>query len=155
MLVKGGPGGIITSREQDKAVRGWNKIARVCAGNIVRFCEWNTNKSLPQGPMINNEIKHIGWNDYQTYLNQNILTSFHFELIDNESLRKNLNNLRSKSSSGHDGISTCLLKYLSPALINPLRVIINQLLITGTYSNKLKVAKVIPMFKKRRQNKDR
>ena len=30
------------------------------------------------GPTLNNQIKHIGSNDYQTYLNQNILTSFHF-----------------------------------------------------------------------------
>ena len=74
--------------------------------------------------------------------------SFHFELIDNEFLRKTLNNLRRKSTSGHDGISTCFLKYLSPALISPLRVITNQSLITDIYPNKLKVAKVIPMFKK-------
>ena len=100
------------------------------------------------GPTLSNEIKHKGSNDYQTYMNQDILTSFHFELIDNESLRKTLNNLHSKSSSRHDGISTFLLKYLSPALINPLRVIINQSLITGIYPNKLTVVKVIPMFTK-------
>ena len=90
---------------------------------------------INKGPTINNEIKHIGSNDYETYPNQNIMTSFHFERIDNESLRKTLNNLRSKSSSGHDGISMCLLKYLSLVLINALRVIINQSLITGIYPN--------------------
>ena len=43
---------------------------------------------------------------------------------------------------------TRLLKFLAPALISPLRLIINQSLITGIYPDKLKTAKVIPMYKK-------
>ena len=37
---------------------------------------------------------------------------------------------------------------LSPPLISPLRAIINQTLNTGINSDKLKIAKVIPLFKK-------
>ena len=77
--------------------------------NPVEIAETFNDFFINVGPTIDNEIKHIGSNDYQTYLNQNILTSFHFERIDNESLRKTLNNLLSKSYSGHVGISTCLL----------------------------------------------
>ena len=68
---------------------------------------------------------------YRKYINASILSSFNFQLIDDESLRKTLNSLRTKSSSGYDGISTRLLKFLAPALIRPLRLIINQSLITG------------------------
>ena len=85
---------------------------------------------------------------YRKYINASILSSFNFQLIDDESSRKTLNSLRTKSSSGYDGISTRLLKFLAPALISPLRLIINQSLITGIYPDKLKTAKVIPLYKK-------
>ena len=82
------------------------------------------------------------------YLNHQILTSFDFDLIDDEKLKKTLNSLKSKPSFGHDGISTSLLKYLSPALIAPLRIIINQSLIREIFPDQLKNAKVIPIYKK-------
>ena len=85
---------------------------------------------------------------YRKYINASILSSFNFQLIDDESLRKTLNSLRTKSSSGYDGISTRLLKFLARALISPLRLIINQSFITGIYPDKLKTAKVIPQYKK-------
>ena len=74
-------------------------------------------------------------------MNASILSSFNFQLIDDESLWKTLNSPRTKSSSGYDGISTRLLKYLPPALICPLRSIINQSLITGIYPDKWKTRK--------------
>ena len=56
--------------------------------------------------------------------------------------------LRTKNSTGIDGISVKLLKSLSSALINQLTLIINQSLVTGIFPNKLKIAKVLPLFKK-------
>ena len=82
------------------------------------------------------------------YLNHQILTSFDFDLINDEKLKNTLNSLKSKPSSRHDGISTSLLKYLSPALIAALRIIINQSLITGIFPDQLIIAKVIPIYKK-------
>ena len=46
---------------------------------------------------------------YRKYINASILFSFNFQLINDESLRKTLNSLRTKSWSGYDGISTWLL----------------------------------------------
>ena len=86
--------------------------------------------------------------NYRKYLTGNILSSFQFDLVDDDTIVKTLQSIKSKSSSGHDGISSKLLKFLSPPLISPLRVIINQSLITGIYHDKLKIAKVIPLFKK-------
>ena len=63
-------------------------------------------------------------------------------------IKEPLNSLRTKSSSGHDGISTQLLKFLSPALIRPLRLIINQSLMTGIFPDELKIAKLVPFYKK-------
>ena len=59
-----------------------------------------------------------------------------------------MSSLASKNSSGHDGISLKLLKFLSPALIKPLTLIINQSLVTGIFPTKLKIAKILPTFKK-------
>ena len=56
--------------------------------------------------------------------------------------------LRPKPSAGHDGISVKLLKHLTPALVTPLTIVINQSLLTGIVPDKIKVAKVLPQHKK-------
>ena len=85
---------------------------------------------------------------HRSYLNSNILTSFGFNLVDEDHINKIMKSLKNKTLSGHDGISIKLLKYLSPALLKPLTLIINQSLITGLFPEKLKIAKVQPLFKK-------
>ena len=52
--------------------------------------------------------------------------------------------LKTKSSSGHDEISTKLLK---DSITVPITQIINRSLATGLVPGKLKAAKVIPIFK--------
>ena len=56
--------------------------------------------------------------------------------------------LAPKSSCGHDGISTKLLKKLSVVITPILTLTINQSLTTGIFPRKLKIAKVLPLFKK-------
>ena len=102
---------------------------------------------LDIGPLVNKSVQP-GNSNFQKYLTRNILTSFQYELIEERYLDKVIHNLRNKSSSGHDGISTRLLKFLAPALTQPLTLIINQSLLTSIFPNKLKIAKVIPIYKK-------
>ena len=59
-----------------------------------------------------------------------------------------MNNLPPKSSCGCDGISSKLLKVIAPVIIKPLTLLINQVLNTGTFPDKLEIAKVTPIFKK-------
>ena len=59
-----------------------------------------------------------------------------------------LKNLKTKKSSGQDGISSTLLKSFDGQITNVLTLIINQSLSTGIFPNKLKIAKVVPVFKK-------
>ena len=103
---------------------------------------------LDIGPSLVNKSVQPANSDFQKYLTRNVLTSFHFDLINESSLNNVIHNLRNKSSSGHDGISTRLLKFLSPAITQPLTMIINQSLLTGIFPEKLKIAKVIPLYKK-------
>ena len=92
---------------------------------------------LDIGPSLVNKSVQPANSDFQKYLTRNVLTSFHFDLINESSLNKVIHNLRNKSSSGHDGISTRLLKFLSPAITQPLTMIINQSLLTGIFPEKL------------------
>ena len=57
-------------------------------------------------------------------------------------------NLPPKNSSGCDGISSKQLKVIAPVIIKSLTLLINQVLDTGTFPDKLKIAKVIPIYKK-------
>ena len=55
--------------------------------------------------------------------------------------------IKPKSSSGQDEISTKLMKATITHIINPITHIINQSLQTGIVPNKMKIAKVVPIFK--------
>ena len=57
-------------------------------------------------------------------------------------------NLKQKNSSEHGNISLLLLKASIKYIAKPLTCIINQYLITGRFPSKLKVGKIIPIFKK-------
>ena len=56
--------------------------------------------------------------------------------------------ISARNSSGPDGITTKLLKVVKPDLISPLTNIVNQTLSTGIFPDRLKIAKVIPIYKK-------
>ena len=56
--------------------------------------------------------------------------------------------MRTKTSQGVDGISTKLLKFIQDTVAKPLAVIINQTLKSGIFPEKLKIAKVTPIYKK-------
>ena len=58
-------------------------------------------------------------------------------------------NLPNKNSCGFDGISTIVMKSIKNVILKPLTLIINQIINTGVFPNKLKIAKKItPVFKK-------
>ena len=56
--------------------------------------------------------------------------------------------MSSKNSSGYDNISPKLIKSIAPLIVPSLTLIINQSLTTGVFPDKLKIAKVIPIYKK-------
>ncbi len=56
--------------------------------------------------------------------------------------------MKVKNSSGHDNISSRLLKQMAPIIHSALCLIINQSINTGIFPNSLKLAIVKPLFKK-------
>ena len=95
------------------------------------------------GGIINNGSKTVS-----SYLKQRIECSFQFECVGVSDVKKVIQNLASKNSSGHDGISVRFLKKILEIITPPLTHIINQSLCTGIFPDRLKIAKVIPLFKK-------
>ena len=74
--------------------------------------------------------------------------TFQFEKIDDISILRIINDLPNKSSTGFDDISMRLIKAIKTEIISGLTCIFNQSLNTGIFSEKLKIAKVIPIHKK-------
>ena len=84
---------------------------------------------------------------FKDYLQTRCFTTFSFECVSENYIKNTIKNLNSKSSSGHDEISTNLLKQLD-ILIEPLTLIVNQSLRTGIFPDKCKISKIIPIYKK-------
>ena len=74
--------------------------------------------------------------------------TFSFDLIDSNCISKIINDFKPKTSAGHDNFTMVLLKGLNHVVSKPISLIINQSLTTGIFPTKLKLAKVIPVFKK-------
>ena len=100
------------------------------------------------GPNLAKIIDTSNKKVFTSYLTKSITSSFNFSLINEEDTLKIISSLKTKHSSGHDGISVKLLKALAPSIVRPLTIILNQSLTTGIFPDLLKTAKVIPLFKK-------
>ena len=69
------------------------------------------------------------------------------EPVEESQILEIINKFKPKMSSGHDEIPTKIMKQSIQSIIQPLTYIINKSLETGIVPNKLKIAKVIPIFK--------
>ena len=83
---------------------------------------------------------------FQKPANSSII-NFHFEDVTELMVSKFLKKLKRKCATGVDGIPTCFLKDTIYNIVRPLTHIINLSLKTGTFPDKLKVARVSPIFK--------
>ena len=59
-----------------------------------------------------------------------------------------IKNIELSKSKRHDGIFSKVLKLSSTDISSPITLIINKTLTPGIFSDKLKIAKVVPIFKK-------
>ena len=59
-----------------------------------------------------------------------------------------VSNLNNKKSSGFDNINTVILKGIIAVIVDPLVHIFNLSFLNGEVPNVMKIAKVIPLFKK-------
>ena len=113
------------------------EIANACNMFFTNIC---TN-------LVNN-ITYSGDKNVKHYLKENLNCKFTLNNVDKLIVQKTIDNLLSKNSTGIDSISTTLLKQIAPKIIKSLTLFLNKVFSTGIFPEKLKVAKVIPLFKK-------
>lgn len=68
--------------------------------------------------------------------------------VSDKDVAKVIDGLQTKTSFGYDSISSKLIKIMKPVVISALTIIINQSLKRGIFPDKLKIARVIPLYKK-------
>ena len=85
---------------------------------------------------------------YEKFLTNPCLNNLSLLPIDEETTIKIIDGLKAKNSEGVDGLSVKLLKAIKYETSKAITHIINQSLHTGIFPDKLKLAKVIPVFKK-------
>ena len=93
------------------------------------------------GPKLAGEIDTANKLPFDSYLQNPTPSSFQFNYTTPIDVEKIISNLKPKSSSK-------LLKYIGDIVSVPLSIIVNQSLCTGIFPDKLKIAKVIPLYKK-------
>ena len=101
------------------------------------------------GPDLAKSINTEGHPDVLSYMGNEHEQRFYFEYTDTEKLTKIIKGFQSKSSCGDDEISSIFLKneHVLQALLPCLTILINQSLCTGIFPTRLKLAKVIALFK--------
>ena len=102
------------------------------------------------GHDLANKINYSGNNDFTYYLKKRQNHKFTFNEVNEQTVTTIIENLPAKSSCGYDDISSIFLKQITTSIIKPLTIVINQVLNNGIFPDKLKIAKVVPIFKKRR-----
>ena len=103
------------------------------------------------GSNLAKNVKYKGIRGHIYYLNKIVESKFTFKYVEEDVIKRTIIYLTNKSSYGYDGLSTKLLIILEPALTKFLALLTNQVLPTGIFSDKLKIAKVIPVYKKGEQ----
>ena len=81
-------------------------------------------------------------------LKGNYPQSMFFEPVIADDIEKIIVSIKSKKSSGHDGLNSIFIKQISQSISLPLSIIINKSLESGSVPDQLKIAKVVPIFKK-------
>ena len=113
--------------------------------NIIsnEFCNYFTDV----GRNLANKIPKSN-NTYHYYMPQNSNhNSIYFTPTNTEEISDIINVLKNKKSTGHDGISSSLIKQIKTAICIPLTTIINKSLETGQVPTNMKLAKVILIYK--------
>ena len=86
--------------------------------------------------------------NHKSYLMNKVENSFFLHSTTEWEITKEINNMDFKKSPGYDEISVKFLQVAKNLITKPLMLIFNKAIATGQYPDALKIAKVIPLFKK-------
>ena len=99
------------------------------------------------GQKLADDINTEGLPSTDSYLGNRPNSRFNFEPTTSERVLKILNDLPPKKSSGNDGISSEILTLIKNEISTALSIAINSSIRQGVFPEKLKIARVVPLFK--------
>ena len=115
--------------------------SEIIANNFNEFFSTIGKKQAGKIPSVSNL-------SYKDFLVNECPSNFSFTTVTTNEIMSVIKKLKSKSSTGNDQLSTKLLKHVSEYLAPSITLILNQSLITGIFPDSLKIARVLPLFKK-------
>ena len=99
------------------------------------------------GNELANKINYSGTKYFTYYLRNRQNQKFTLNEVNEQTVTRIIENLPAKNSCGYDDISSIFIKRITTSIIKPLTIVINQVLNNGIFPDKLKIAKVVPIFK--------
>ena len=100
------------------------------------------------GPTLVQSLNTSGQNDFKHYCPPSCKNSMFCSPVIPEEIVRIINNFPNNKAPGRDNISSKMLKEICDTVVCPLTYIFNLSFETGIVPNLLKVAKVIPIYKK-------
>ena len=101
------------------------------------------------GPKLASGVQNTGKN-YYDYLPGMRSNSMHMKPIVASDIIKIIDKFNPNKSAGHDSVGNYIIKKVGKEIVKPLTNIFNLSLSTGVVPDKLKTAKVIPIYKKQK-----
>ena len=143
----------------------WNIINTVLnkSKDKPQISKLNCNGTISKDPRVmaesfNNYFSQIGTDlaskipptnrHFTDFLNNPNPDSLFLDPVDELEILNIINNLDNKKSCGNDGVNNIVIKHVGLEIAQPLTHIINLSISSGIVPNKMKLAKVIPIFKK-------
>ncbi len=120
---------------------------RIITDKLEIANKFNTFFSLIGSKLAKN-IETPQGKSFKDYLKKVHQKCFNFHTVSEDIIRKIIDELAPKTSFGYDGLSTKLIKNIKNYLLQPITLIVNQMINTGIFPDKLKIAKINPIFKK-------
>lgn len=124
--------------------------------NKINLIDGNNKTTTPResAELLNCYFADVGFNMAKQFQNNYISStdqptpSFNeFLPLTELGIKQVINNLNNTTATGHDKLSTKIMKYCIDEIITPLTSIVNSSLLSGTFPDQLKISKVIPIFK--------
>ena len=97
------------------------------------------------GPNLANNIKNINATSAESYLNKQNINSIFLRPTGQNEILKIISEMKNKHSSGYDDISSTVLKRTYKYILVPLQHIINTSIEKGSFPDKMKIAKIVPI----------
>ena len=104
------------------------------------------------GPNLEKNIPNIANTHISDYMKERKNNSMFIGGVTEYDVMKVVNNLKKKVSKDCNDIDMTIIKTIIYEIVTPFTYICNQSFLSGTFPNKMKLAKVIPLYKTGKQN---